>query len=170
PLFRGQTINRTRDFSRNPTAAHEMFHLFQYGYGMFKTGWLLEGMARWSERFFTSRTPPPPAPGRCEDVTGRAYAAASWWAARWPLAAAAPSVRPLAAARYAGGAPVIPRLAGVAGGQVRADLERLARLSVQVSRRLGLPADAWPEQLQRASRHDRELCAALEQNRPSGAR
>ena len=39
--------------TRNVTPAHELFHLFQYGYTMFKAGWFLEGTARWSE--FTLR-------------------------------------------------------------------------------------------------------------------
>ena len=33
----------------NLTPAHELFHLFQYGYTLFKTGWFLEGTARWIE-------------------------------------------------------------------------------------------------------------------------
>ena len=33
----------------NVTPAHELFHLFQYGYTMFKAGWFLEGTARWVE-------------------------------------------------------------------------------------------------------------------------
>jgi len=39
--------------TQNVTPAHELFHLFQYGYTMFKVGWFLEGTARWSE--FTLR-------------------------------------------------------------------------------------------------------------------
>lgn len=38
--------------TRNLTPAHELFHLFQYGYTMFKVGWFLEGTARWSEFTF----------------------------------------------------------------------------------------------------------------------
>ena len=35
--------------SRNPTPAHEYFHLIQYGQSRFMNGWYLEGMARWAE-------------------------------------------------------------------------------------------------------------------------
>ena len=34
---------------KNPTIAHEYFHLIQYGTTYFRNGWYLEGMARWSE-------------------------------------------------------------------------------------------------------------------------
>ncbi|MCR5812981.1 MAG: hypothetical protein K6G15_00615 [Desulfovibrio sp.] len=37
------------DARRNPTPAHEYFHLIQYGQANFKNAWYLEGMARWSE-------------------------------------------------------------------------------------------------------------------------
>lgn len=30
--------------------AHELFHLYEYGYTMFKRSWFLEGMAAWGER------------------------------------------------------------------------------------------------------------------------
>lgn len=33
----------------NGTPAHELFHLYQSGYFMFKNGWLTEGTAQWSE-------------------------------------------------------------------------------------------------------------------------
>ncbi len=34
---------------RNPTPAHEYFHLIQYAHSRFMNGWYLEGMARWAE-------------------------------------------------------------------------------------------------------------------------
>jgi hypothetical protein len=40
------------------TPIHELFHLFQYGYGRMTNGWYLEGLARWSEDMFTRRTYP----------------------------------------------------------------------------------------------------------------
>lgn len=39
--------NRLR--SANLSPAHELFHLFQNGYSLFKTPWYYEGMARWAE-------------------------------------------------------------------------------------------------------------------------
>ncbi len=44
------TIDISNDLAfDNLTPAHELFHLFQYGYTMFKNPWFLEGMARWAE-------------------------------------------------------------------------------------------------------------------------
>lgn len=44
------TIDISKTLStENVTPAHELFHLFQYGYTMFKAGWFLEGTARLSE-------------------------------------------------------------------------------------------------------------------------
>lgn len=31
------------------TVAHEIFHLYEYGYSQFKEGWYIESMAKWSE-------------------------------------------------------------------------------------------------------------------------
>lgn len=42
-------ISTDTDPRRNPSPAHEYFHLVQYGQSNFKNSWYLEGMARWSE-------------------------------------------------------------------------------------------------------------------------
>lgn len=42
-------VANTVDPIRNPTPAHEFFHLIQYGATYFGNRWFLEGMARWSE-------------------------------------------------------------------------------------------------------------------------
>lgn len=42
-------IASTVDPHKNPTAAHEYFHLLQYGTTYFRNGWYLEGMARWAQ-------------------------------------------------------------------------------------------------------------------------
>ncbi|MGP9684277.1 MULTISPECIES: hypothetical protein [unclassified Halomonas] len=39
----------------NLTPAHELFHLYQYGYTVFKNSWYLEGMARWAEGLLGER-------------------------------------------------------------------------------------------------------------------
>ncbi len=44
-------ISRKLDTS-NLSPAHELFHLFQYGYTMFKGSWFTEGTARWTESAF----------------------------------------------------------------------------------------------------------------------
>ncbi len=44
--------NRLENFPGNywTVVAHEIFHLYQYGYSPLKPSWYLEGMANWSER------------------------------------------------------------------------------------------------------------------------
>ncbi|MDF2418091.1 hypothetical protein GWP85_11315 [Acinetobacter beijerinckii] len=44
--------NRLKNFPGNywTVVAHEIFHLYQYGYSPLKPSWYLEGMANWSER------------------------------------------------------------------------------------------------------------------------
>nr|WP_300308206.1 hypothetical protein [Halomonas sp.] len=37
--------------------AHELFHLYQYGYARMKPTWYLEGMARWAEQAIRDSTP-----------------------------------------------------------------------------------------------------------------
>lgn len=39
----------------NFTPAHELFHLYQYGYTVLKNSWYLEGVARWSEGLMGKR-------------------------------------------------------------------------------------------------------------------
>jgi hypothetical protein len=47
-------VNSNLRPSKNISPAHELFHLYQYAYTMFKTRWYLEGMARWVETALTS--------------------------------------------------------------------------------------------------------------------
>ena len=42
-------VANTFDPHKNPTPAHEYFHLIQYGATYFRNSWFLEGMAHWSE-------------------------------------------------------------------------------------------------------------------------
>ena len=47
------TIDISKRLStENLSPAHELFHLFQYGYTAFKNAWFLEGTARWIESAF----------------------------------------------------------------------------------------------------------------------
>jgi len=49
-------LNRL-DPTNNSTPAHELFHLYQYGYALFKQRWYLEGMAKWMETVFKPEEP-----------------------------------------------------------------------------------------------------------------
>ena len=51
-------VANTIDPHKNPTPAHEYFHLVQYGATYFRNAWYLEGMARWSEDSVSKRNYP----------------------------------------------------------------------------------------------------------------
>lgn len=77
----------------NLTPAHELFHLYQYGYTVFKNSWYLEGLARWSEGLLGERNYPvgliPNKPEDEEALFSQSYNAISFWMAF--LAAVSPS-------------------------------------------------------------------------------
>lgn len=69
----------------NLTPAHELFHLYQYGYTVFKNSWYLEGMARWAENLLGKRNYPIGAiPSTFEEeeaLFAQSYGAVSFWMA-----------------------------------------------------------------------------------------
>lgn len=157
-------------FDRNVTPAHELFHLFQYGYAMFKVGWYLEGMARWMEGAFTDRGAPiptssGPAPAvRCTDVLGEGYSASRFWRSKAQAMApsrAKPLPRTLRSRTYSNGQKVIANPA-FSGGIVRPTLEALQHLSAEVSARNSIAAYDWPESMQTSGRFDQDICRAVE--------
>lgn len=155
------------EFRRNPTAAHELFHLFQYGYAMFKVPWYLEGMARWIEAIFTSETNMSPhrssTPLRCEDVLDQSYRASLFWRSAAQFASPrrnASLPRRFRDNHYVNGRPVIAD-GSFSGGIIRPVLEHLQRASLQVSRD-GLSDFDWPEDVQKSHRFDFLMCRSVE--------
>ena len=65
------------------TPSHELFHLYQNGYSMFKNRWYTEGMARWSEYAFRegtgSRNVLPTTNKGLELLLSQTYAAKTFW-------------------------------------------------------------------------------------------
>jgi len=170
PCSLAAVVSNRLDFSRNVTGAHELFHLFQYGYAMFKAPWLLEGMARWSEGLFAGAAPPRQtgdAPAGCQDATRLRYGASAFWTARWGAAGAGAPVPGTARdTRYRDGSRVViasvPAASVIRGGdRARADLETLARLSRRAATDMGLPAYEWPEAVQKSARFNGAICEAL---------
>ena len=76
-------ISTDTDPRRNPTPAHEYFHLVQYGQSHFMNGWYLEGMARWAEDV-VRHVPVPRGETKMSDRPGGYRAANLLW---HPLAA-----------------------------------------------------------------------------------
>lgn len=139
-------VANTVDPIRNPTPAHEYFHLIQYGATYFGNRWFLEGMARWSEAAWRSGGTAtrslarpmalPIADGEREKLFEASYdAAALFWN---PLAAESADRRDggakrnaipeaLANLRYSDGSPVLKAdaLEGAAlMGEVLVELDR----------------------------------------------
>lgn len=152
-------------FDRNLSPAHELFHLYQYGYTMFKRAWYLEGMARWMESAFVASTPhlaSDPRRPACEELASRSYEAADYWHA---LASQSATVRYPASLRsrvYTDSRPVIAVPDFTGGGAVRPILEALENASIAAAGREGVRIYAVPEAIQRSARFDATICRVVE--------
>ena len=154
---------------RNATPAHELFHLYQYGYAMFKSGWYLEGLTRWMEApFFGQRAIDRDALkgnyARCEDVLARGPGSSPFWRSlarsRGPEGdVALPGW--LRAMRYVDGRPVFAADIFEGGRLPKVVLTQLEKSSAAASERSGLPMYKWPERLQQSSEFDADICAAV---------
>lgn len=155
--------------SGNLTPAHELFHLVQYGYTMFKRPWLLEGTARWAETLLGARPPAAqPVPDDASDLRAfwaRSYRAVSVWYGlieRCDRASARVAVPDaVLALRYRSGQPVLRDDQVPGHAFIRHALEAAGALDERVAAREGLAAHRWPEKVQRDARHDAELWDAV---------
>ena len=162
-------------FSSNVTAAHELFHLYQYGYSMFKSRWYLEGMARWVELAFRDRTAQEERSAQnvhwaCDDVYGSTYTASTYWAQQARSFAAQATVVPdtIRSRRYSDGSRVV-RETGLPGKQlILHALRGLATASAAVSEAENLPLYRWPEKIQTSSRFDPLICDTISHLAHSG--
>ena len=155
--------------SRNLTPAHELFHLFQNGYTLFKNRWYTEGVCRWAELALgkgAGRAGPLPA--RREDIEklfGLAYGASRFWNA---LARETDSVGKIAAPpdllalRYVGiDAAVVEDDVLYGAAFVKALLEELDRMDDVASRENGLDPLNWKESRQMSPENNRYVWAAV---------
>ncbi|RYF80323.1 MAG: hypothetical protein EOO29_14315 [Comamonadaceae bacterium] len=156
--------------NQNPTPIHELFHLHQYGYTMFKRRWFLEGTARWSEYALRPGSGPqralPQTPAALqEQVFGQAYEASLAWNRLAflldPLGRL--NLPPqLAQLRYVDGSVVVQddALHGVAF--MKAVLESLASLDREVGAERGWRAFHWTEANQRSALHDAPMLRQIQ--------
>lgn len=148
--------------NQNPTPIHELFHLYQYGYTMFKPRWFLEGTARWAEYALRpgsgpQRPLPQSSASLQEQLFATTYAASNFWNRLAFLLdpVGRLSLPPeLAQLAYADGSRVVhdDELHGAAF--MKAVLESLASLDREVGTQQGWPAFQWKEVDQRSARHD----------------
>lgn len=149
----------TKLTDRNLTPAHELFHVFQNGYTLFKTPWYYEGMARWSESLLRagpgeSGLLPGSAP-EVDDLVKLSYGASGFWLALARAVEPSGKIRlppHLAALRYVGaGDPVFEDDDFHGGALLKALLEELDRQDDLASKDAGLDPLDWPEERQRSA-------------------
>ncbi len=154
-------------FDHNVTPAHELFHLYQYGYAMFKTRWYLEGMARWVEGAFKKGRLQMAQKGlkpACEAVTGESYKAARFWQAGASAYAADEGkavYAPVSNNHYGNGARIVQPKA-YQGSYIRSVLEALTMLSAEISAGHEMEIYLWPEIVQHSHQFDAAICKAIE--------
>ena len=151
--------------SRNLTPAHELFHLYQYGYAMFKASWYLEGMARWVESFFKPSKPAGQAAAKrhisCDQVYAKSYAASAYWLQQGLAGGGSAQAVPakLQAQRYVGGSAAITAKQFQGGGFLLRTMQALEAASAKATKAENLAPYGWPEKRQRSSDFNELICA-----------
>lgn len=155
--------------ARNLSPAHELFHIFQNGYSLFKNAWYYEGLARWSEDLLRAGVGEagalPASAAEVEALFKRSYDASRFWQELARVTDPAGTVRiPLdlrTTGYIGGGKPIIEddRFRGAA--LLKALLEELDRADDVVARQRGLDPLDWSEGQQRSGENDRAIWAAM---------
>lgn len=155
--------------SSNLTPTHELFHLYQYGYTLYKGGWYLEGTARWSELAFKEGAGKPESLPRSredlEKLWTKRYDAIGFWAA---LAHTAdPESRiiippQLLERRLLGNGEPVIRDSLFPGATLLKDfLEAMDRRDDETSREKGLNPLDWPETFQKSPENNPMIWKAV---------
>lgn len=144
----------------NLTPAHEFFHLYQYGYALFKHKWYLEGMARWSETLFNldkrSKAKLPATEEAQQALFKKSYAAGNTWNALVETcpqtAGSLPGSAPASATlnrKYVSGARVIKQDGSKGAEFIRQVLERFDQLDDQIRKESEDPNFKWSKAAKR---------------------
>ncbi len=154
----------------NLTPAHELFHLYQNAYMMFKQGWVHEGLARWSESLLSGDVQPgPPLPtdsSDLESIMQSSYGAVTLWQRLFYLLdpqgrISLPSS--LMSLRYHDGSQVVT-LEHLHGSRFVAPLfEALHQASISLAQQQQWPTYGWAEAEQRSLQYNHVILAALYQ-------
>lgn len=165
-------INRGLDPLSNVTPAHELFHLYQYGYALFKQKWYLEGMARWVQDPFTppsASTPAVTGPGACRDNYARSYQASAFWSSyAQEYFAPVRFSRQAADWQYLNGMPVFHKNLFPGGTLLRPFFQQLSRASEQQAQKSNTANINWTEQQQRSPDYNDVICNTLQSIRSPG--
>lgn len=156
-------LDSKRDYSRNVSPAHELFHLYQYGQIMFKTRWYLEGMARWVETAFSgSRTGlyQQEAPA---SLFARVYNAAPFWQAEGIRIEAGKQAKyGLPKLQYLNGESPLNPETFKGGKSLSLMFSSLATLTDQISAARKLDPHNWPEKLQKSNEFDEQILQRIQ--------
>lgn len=161
--FEVVTIDLSNKLSvTNLSPAHELFHLFQNGYSLFKTPWYYEGMPRWSEDLLRGRPGAVGALPACradrDELYHRSYEASPFWQAlaRATDSQGKPSYpQEVREVRYHGtDKPIVEDDNFFGAPLLKALLEELDRQDDVASRKAGLNPLDWPEARQRSAEND----------------
>lgn len=155
--------------NQNVTPAHELFHLHQYAYSMFKARWFLEGTARWAEYALRAGTGPGQSLPQTKDAIEarlffQTYQAELLWnrlagitdpVGRLPLS------QDLTQAEYLDGSIVIHDDALHGVGFMKALLEALDSQSAEIATRKGWNRYNWAEADQTSPEQNQEILQAV---------
>jgi hypothetical protein len=168
PVLFVEMANRLPE--RNVTPVHEMFHLYQSGYTMFKNRWFTEGTSRWAEFVLHPKAGQterdlPQSPAARAELFKRTYDADRFWnnlVRRVADTDRKELPESLRATRYVGDSKPVNVHQRVYGpALIKALLEELDRVDDKFAERKGLEPYKWKESQQRAKEHDREIWNAL---------
>lgn len=156
----------------NHTPAHELMHLYQNGYTLFKTRWYTEGMARWAESSLAEGTGevgaiPTNEKERQEQVFDRTYRASLFWNA---LAKHTDQANgkleisgELAKMTYLNGTPIIEDHYFYGAKFLKTVLEKLDQEDDLVSEKEGLKSYFWEESRQKSTDNNEHIWQAIEE-------
>lgn len=155
--------------SRNLTPAHELFHLYQYGYAMFKASWYVEGMARWVESFFKPGKTAGQAATKphmtCDKAYTQSYGASAYWLQQAQVSGRGAASVPanLSKQRYIDGRAVIATEQLHGGVFLLRVMQLLEAGSLDASKAKQLPPYRWTEKQQRSAEFNNVICAASQE-------
>lgn len=157
-------LNSNLQPNKKVSPAHELFHLYQYAYTMFKERWYLEGMARWIEAVFTNDATTMQNNfvnvSESQEVFQLNYEASAYWlskARKYDRDDQLKISQDLRLRTYINGKRVIEGDRFVGKRFVKAVLESLGQLDKKIGAQKGLKRYNWPKSIQRSNEFDQSI-------------
>ena len=157
-------LSNRLDPTKNPTPAHELFHLYQYGYALFKQRWYLEGMAKWMETVFKPDEPVSiamNAPIDCTAWYSQSYNAAIFWQGIANHYSNIPVT--LGPMTYSNQQPVFKKSVFNGGAMAASLLTALSQQSRRLTQQYQRPMREWSEKQQHQPQDNETICRVVNQ-------